>query len=756
MSDAYFTEMSRFRDRVLALAAGKQPGRDIPAAHLYVGPIDAASFAKMRDSLAPATFLLIYHAPSDAVHIEDLAKNIRSGERTLFCPLVPEAFCADKAGVITSLFLNHNVTLAISDTYATRYEREIREIRTSLELAGSNAEKSYFGRLIYLRNAIINLRYMDAARSRIFTPMEQQLPAAVCSAGPSLKHSLPLLREYADRILIICVYRALPLLLEAGINPDFVVQVDPSDIMKSMQFKPDELPPLVAASSISPVIAAEFNEIIWSTGDSPEFNALGDELDIPRLPLHISRSVTVTAIDFARYAGCRKIALLGSDLCLAADGRCYADTAEQDIGNGFFIQVKGTSEDVVTTDLNLDLIRESIQRYIQGAKTGPGAPSFYNCSERGANIEGCRNISLEKFCSSFAGELKGHLPLSAVDRGVSDDVMQTLRRQARSASTAAENIIKHASRLSNSLRNSSNEAKKIKSEQQLLSEAIKAGADAMSTRPLSRVLRAYEQQTAEMDFRLFPAVMANDPFGMLEQIIRTNRFIKFFIDDLITDISSEAQGDLRRYNCLREIFLQLQQNRNPRLAEFLRCSPECRDFADNTSTGLNHLRLPFFLTLPDRRKVFTDSPTPGMEVGLRRYAKLRNRKFLETAGIATADMALVYVTAGNFYHLDELRLRRADLPTLVVMPWAGVADILSQRCLIDSFLPENTTLVCVDADPEWLEFCRKKIDAFKAAGKRLCLMKTPSADALPEVNEIFGQLNVLVQASGGISPENID
>jgi len=53
------------------------------------------------------------------------------------------------------------------------------------------------------------------------------LPALVLAAGPSLDEALPLLRELKERCLLIAVDTSLRSLLREGVEPDFLVVVDP-------------------------------------------------------------------------------------------------------------------------------------------------------------------------------------------------------------------------------------------------------------------------------------------------------------------------------------------------------------------------------------------------------------------------------------------------------------------------------------------------------------------------------------------------
>lgn len=741
MTDAYFSEMTRFRDQVLALAGGRQPARDISVAHLYIGRLSAEHISRLRNSIPADTFLMIYYPESASADANLLQQSVRSGEHTLFCPLVPAAYYADRANLLASLFLNHEVTLSVDGACTEKYREEIAEIQSAVDTAVKNAWQSFYARLIYLRNSIVNLRYILSVRSSTFLPFDKAPPAVVCSAGPSIKNSLPVLKKYADRIIIICVYRILPLLLEAGIKPDFVVQVDPSDVTKTALPESVELPPLIASATVSPDIAVQFRDIIWASGDLPDFNTMAGELNIVLLPLQISRTVTVTAIDFARVAGCRKIALVGSDLCLSTDGKCYPSAAETEVyENKFCFKVKGITTETVNTNENLDGIRKSIRSYIKKCKAIPGAPSFYNCSNYGAVIEECRSISLEQFCDSFADSTKPRVDLDRTEYPSLEELSRLLTSQAEFLVIGLTDIVKYASLLVTCLEDGVQDVKKIRQVQKKLNDAIISVDSAKSRPPFSHIFRLCEQQSNEIDYLQSAEADPDNAVNILNKLIRISRLTSHFVNGLIEDISNDTVGDLRQYESLRRIFIEQQKAINPKLAEYLTSSPACRAFAAEVTTSLNLFQLPLWLTLPDQRRVYSDSAAPWLEVSLRHEAKKQNREFIEANHVKIETAAIIYVTGGNFFNLAELKKLDRRLPIVIVIPWAGVIDKISQRGLLSSFFTDNTAVVCTDADNDWLTFCKDKIDGLRKSGRTPYIYQIPTTDDLPELEVIVRSL----------------
>lgn len=55
----------------------------------------------------------------------------------------------------------------------------------------------------------------------------QRIPVVIVAAGPSLDKNIHILKEFQSRCLIICVDIVLFKLIENGIRPDFVINIDP-------------------------------------------------------------------------------------------------------------------------------------------------------------------------------------------------------------------------------------------------------------------------------------------------------------------------------------------------------------------------------------------------------------------------------------------------------------------------------------------------------------------------------------------------
>jgi len=172
-----------------------------------------------------------------------------------------------------------------------------------------------FGRL-WVRNLARNIDQVSRAPGvRELEGRFAGMPALVLAAGPSLDEVLPLVGEIARRALVICVDTALRSLLERGLEPDFLVVVDPQ--YWNWRHVADLRSPrsiLVSESAAWPAVfrfacrGVYLGGSLFPLGRRIEsfFGAKGD--------LGAGGSVATSAWDLARLLGCEPIWMAGLDL----------------------------------------------------------------------------------------------------------------------------------------------------------------------------------------------------------------------------------------------------------------------------------------------------------------------------------------------------------------------------------------------------------------------------------------------------------
>lgn len=191
--------------------------------------------------------------------------------------------------------------------------------------AVNSATLKRFGRL-WVRNLARNLDEIPrrpgvAGLEGLF----RGIPALVAAAGPSLDEVLPLLPALRERAVLVCVDTALRSVLRAGIEPDFLVVVDPQ------YWNSRHLDRCRAARSVLVTEAAVWPSVLrmpfasvrlcaslYPLGTFAEGRAGGS-----KGKLGAGGSVATTAWDFARVIGCSPIYMAGLDLGFPG-GRTHA------------------------------------------------------------------------------------------------------------------------------------------------------------------------------------------------------------------------------------------------------------------------------------------------------------------------------------------------------------------------------------------------------------------------------------------------
>lgn len=201
--------------------------------------------------------------------------------------------------------------------------------RESLEHAVAYARIARSTRLTQGRRAMSNLvgnlrRYARSSTLASKAGAARGKPVIVVAAGPSLAKNRERLHEAAGRATIIVVGTALRQVLALEIVPDFVCQIDHSDLCLR-HFEGLTIPSattLVADPRSSPVVLDQWSGALAMTRDVFAERILG-EAATAMAPLPHGTTVAHTAFYLARFLGADPIIFVGLDLAFA-DGVYYS------------------------------------------------------------------------------------------------------------------------------------------------------------------------------------------------------------------------------------------------------------------------------------------------------------------------------------------------------------------------------------------------------------------------------------------------
>ena len=110
------------------------------------------------------------------------------------------------------------------------YSFLIEEVENFFKETSINFETQRVHSKLYYKNIFQNLRSLkDSPGINFLKGKLQNVPALICSAGPSLDKNIQLIKSARESIFLIAVATALKPLLYNGIKPDLVISIDPDE-----------------------------------------------------------------------------------------------------------------------------------------------------------------------------------------------------------------------------------------------------------------------------------------------------------------------------------------------------------------------------------------------------------------------------------------------------------------------------------------------------------------------------------------------
>lgn len=192
----------------------------------------------------------------------------------------------------------------------------------ALKRAWTGARANHHARMMfegpYAHQTLTNLaqlpRMVDV---HTFEGLGRGRTALVTGAGPSLDRLLPKIKNHRDSLIIVAVDTSLRPLLAAGIDPDFVVAVDPSEVNARhlVDVGRESRAWFIGELSLPAAVFETFEGRVaaFRVGlNEPWPWLVKQQIDVGVLAAW--GSVLVTAIDVACLLGCDKVLLGGADL----------------------------------------------------------------------------------------------------------------------------------------------------------------------------------------------------------------------------------------------------------------------------------------------------------------------------------------------------------------------------------------------------------------------------------------------------------
>ena len=201
------------------------------------------------------------------------------------------------------------------------------------------------------------------------------VPVFLAAAGPSLDKAAPLLRDIHSRCIVVAVDTSLRFFTKNGVQPDFVLVVDPQFWnSRHLDRCAGGRTALVAESAVyPPVLKLPFKNKFLCGSLFPLGSFIENQVD-PKGMLGAGGSVATTAWDFARSLGGNEIWIAGLDLAFTDlkthfrgalfEDRCNAGSSRispaekwvvRSLRDGFPFKARSGSGGQVLTDRRLSL-----------------------------------------------------------------------------------------------------------------------------------------------------------------------------------------------------------------------------------------------------------------------------------------------------------------------------------------------------------------------------------------------------------------
>ncbi|ENL6337955.1 motility associated factor glycosyltransferase family protein [Campylobacter jejuni] len=282
--------------------------------------------------------------------------------------------------------------------------------------------------------------------------------AIVVSAGPSLTKQLPLLKAYQDKAVIFCADGALSMLEKEGIVPDYVTNLDFTDLaMKFFQNKEN------LKQSIIALECATHPNIVRSLNAENCMIVLRNKALYQRFNLndfgYIDTGTHVSHFSYtlALALGFKNIIMIGQDLAFDEEGNSHSkgfDFGEKFSGEENIDKLKVTAyagKGEVLTHITWNDYRIKLE-YLFACNEQKA--KFYNATEGGARINFTEELSFKECCEKLLTKEKPQFELpKSLTKNRSDKLLVKFKEKIQKDQENAKRFLNDALALKQILEN---------------------------------------------------------------------------------------------------------------------------------------------------------------------------------------------------------------------------------------------------------------------------------------------------------------
>lgn len=283
----------------------------------------------------------------------------------------------------------------IIDTYKSTVELIILDRNTHLSFSNVMVKN-----LLFNYNDIIEQYTINELKKRFDDIDKSGIPAIIVAAGPSLDKNVKQLKKAEGKALIIVVDTALKPVLNAGIEPDLAVLVDPNKPLILFEHeKVKDIPMVVSYKANHKVLERQKAKRFYFGEPSQYITYIYKKhtgLDIEGLAN--AGSVANVAFSLAVYLGFKNIILVGQDLAFKGNQSHVSSAYGQNVDKAFMtkitqvIEVEGIDGGMVETMKNM----EAYLRWFEQQIIINSDIEVIDATEGGAKKKGAVIMTLEE------------------------------------------------------------------------------------------------------------------------------------------------------------------------------------------------------------------------------------------------------------------------------------------------------------------------------------------------------------------------
>ncbi|WP_254410179.1 motility associated factor glycosyltransferase family protein [Campylobacter coli] len=279
--------------------------------------------------------------------------------------------------------------------------------------------------------------------------------AIVVSAGPSLAKQLPLLKAYQDKAVIFCADGALSMLEKEGIVPDYVTNLDFTDLaMKFFQNKENKTSLNVLSCATHPSLVHFLDNKSVVLRDDPLYQRFNlNDFGYIDTGTHVSHFSYTLALAL----GFKNIIMIGQDLAFDEEGNSHSkgfDFGEKFSGEENIDKLKvpaygGKGE--VLTHITWNDYRIKLE-YLFACNDQKA--KFYNATEGGARINFTEELSFKECCEKLLTKEKPKFELpKSLTKNRSDKLLAKFKEKIQKDQENAKRFLDDALALKQILEN---------------------------------------------------------------------------------------------------------------------------------------------------------------------------------------------------------------------------------------------------------------------------------------------------------------